>query len=122
MRGERELDAFGRARRDQHAIRRRGTPRAAKSAATASRAATNAGRGRVAVVPVAHRARDRLDEMRRREEPELVRIADVQIPHAPCRPPRPSCLGHDVADGVGEAVDALGGANAEAAVAARIYL
>ena len=61
------------------------TPRATKSAAAASRASSDARRRRVAVVPVAHRLDHRLDQMRRREEAELVRIADVQVADASCR-------------------------------------
>ena len=68
----------------------------------------NAGRRPVVVVAVAHRPLDRGDQVRRRLEAEGDRIADVEIPDA--RAGRLDLLRFrdDVADGVGEAVNASG--------------
>src|SRR5262245_39062685 len=60
---------------------------------------------------VAQGALDRLDEMRRRQEPELVWVADVQVAHPRACLLHLARLGDDVANGVGEAIDALGSAN-----------
>jgi hypothetical protein len=66
-------------------------------------------------VTVAHRALDGLDEMRRRVEPERHRVADVEVPDTDALRLDRSCLRHDLANGVGEAVhprgnrDRLGG-------------
>ena len=88
-----------------------GNPFVVYSAATASRAAGMPGRRPVVVVAVAHRALDRVDQVRRRLEPEGDRIADVEIAD-----PRAGGLDFlrfrdDVADGVGEAMNARRGGN-----------
>ena len=69
----------------------------------------DAGRRPVVVVAVAHRALDRGDEMRRRLEAEGDRIADVEVAHARAGGLDLLRFRDDVADGVGEAVDAGGG-------------
>src|SRR6185503_6492038 len=66
----------------------------------------DARRGRVSVMTVVHRARHGLHEMGRCHEAERNRIADVQVPHAPAASFDGFGFGNDVADGVGEAVDA----------------
>ena len=85
-----------------------GTPRAVKSSATASRAGHDARRRAVAVVAVAHRLLDGLDQVRRRLEAERDRVADVQVLHRLAGGLDFLRLGDDVADGVGEPVDAAG--------------
>ena len=83
-----------------------GMPRCAHSAATASRAGRDPDRRCIAVVPVTQRARHRFDHVRRRLEAERDRIADVQVADLLARRLDALGLGHDVADGVGEAADA----------------
>ena len=106
-----ELDAFGGAGGEEHAIgahgeaarRVLGRHRLARRRQTRRRA--------VAVVAVAHRAFDGLDEVERGVEAEGDGVADVQI--ADTLPGRldPLRLGNDVSDGVREAVDALSDRN-----------
>jgi hypothetical protein len=55
---------------------------------------------------LAHRPGDRLDQVRRRQEPELVGVADIQIPHTLAGRLDLLRLGHDVPNGIGEPVDA----------------
>ena len=105
-RAERELDAFGRAGREKRAIRRDGKParRVLRGDRFASR--RDARRRPVAVVAVVHRPLDGGDEVRRRLEAERHRVADVQVTHVPAAGFDPLRLDDDVANGVGEAVEA----------------
>ena len=107
-RGEGELDAFRGPRGDDHAIRveRHAAPRALGGDRFARR--RDADRRRVAVVPVADGAFDRLDEVRRGAEPEGDRVADVQVADLAAGRLDLPRLRDDVADGVDEAADAAG--------------
>ena len=110
-RRQRELDAFRRAGRDEHAIGvdRKAACRELRGDRFARR--REALRRPVAVVAVAQRALDGLDQMRRRLEIERDRVADVEVSHAHAGRFDPLRFGDDVADGVGETVDALGDRN-----------
>ena len=65
----------------------------------------DADRRRVAVVPVAHRPLDRLDQVRRRLEAEDDRVADIEIADVPAGGLNLSGLRHDIADRVDEATN-----------------
>ena len=91
-----------------------GTPRAREVRGHGFARFDDARRRRVAVVAVAHRALDGFDQMRRRDEAELVRDRRCSDSARACRSASTFLrLGDDVADGVGEAIDAAGGADAK---------
>ncbi len=108
---ERQLDALRRARGEQHAI---GIDREAARTEVVGDGLPRLGnprRRRVAVLAQTHGPADRVDEVRRRHEAGRDRIADVQVADGtPGRFDLPR-FGHDVADGVGEAVDPTGDRN-----------
>ena len=110
QRRQRELDAFGRAGRNDDAIGRH--RHAALVAFGGDRFARreDPDRRRIAVVPVPHRALDGLDHVRRRPEPEGDRIADIEVADFPAGGFDFPRLGDDVPDGVDEAADAAGDA------------
>ena len=106
---QRELDAFRRARGHEHTIRadRKSVRRVLRGHSLAR--GRNAGGRTVGVVALLQRAFDCRDQVRRRLEAEGDRVADIEIPH-----PRTGGLGalgfgNDVADGVGETVNAGSG-------------
>ena len=105
--GEGQFDAFGGARGDEHAVRVGWHAAAGEVVGDRLAGFQNAGGGRVSIVAVAHRLGHGFDEMRRRQEAELIGVADVQVADAGAGGFDLPGLGHDVADGVGEAVDAL---------------
>ena len=111
QRGERKVDRFRRAGGDEDAIAR--DRETARREFLGDRFARRGDprRGAVAVVPVAHRALDRGDEVRRRLEPEGDRVADIQVADPRSLRFDALGLGDDVADGVREAVDAVGDRN-----------
>src|SRR5690606_31022472 len=108
---EGELDAFGRARGDEHAIGRCRDPTPREIGGHRFASLGDARRRGVAVVPVAHGPGDGLNQVRRREETELVGIPDVEISDLPAALFYFSRLGDDIPDGVGEAVNTFGGTN-----------
>ena len=107
-RAQDELDAFGGAGREEHAVGR--DREAVRRVLGRDRFAAggDARRRAVAVVSVAQRPFDGGDEVRRRVETESDRIADVQIPHALAAGFDPLRLRDDIANGVGKAVNARG--------------
>ena len=80
-----------------------GIPRRSQSAATASRAAANADRGRIAILPASDRCFDGVDQVRRSLEAEDDGIADVEIPDLPSGCLNLLGLRHDIADCVDKA-------------------
>jgi hypothetical protein len=106
QRGQRQLDAFGRARGDQHAVGRDRHAAARQLAGHRFTGGVDADRGLVAVVAVAHRALDRLDHVRRRLEAEGDGVADIEVADLASRGFDLFRLDDDVPDGVAEAVDA----------------
>ena len=86
-----------------------GKPVRVYSAATASRAAGIPADGPYVLWPSRIARVDRLDQMRRRLEPEGDRIADIEIADARACRLNFLGLGDDIPNGVGEAVNARGG-------------
>ena len=109
--GERQLDAFGRARRDQHAVGRHRHASRREVGGRGLAGAGDAGRRGVAVVAVAHRPGHGLDQVRRGQEPEGVGVADVQVAHRPAGGLHLLRFGHHLPDGIGEAAHARGRAD-----------
>ena len=108
---EREVDALGSPGREHDALGRYLQPAGAELRGHRGARLADARGGSVAVVAVAHRALDRLDQVRGRLETEEHRVADVQVPYAAAaRLDRPR-LGDDIADGVVEAGVATGDGN-----------
>ena len=67
--------------------------------------------GSAGLVSPAHGAGNGFDQVRRRDEPELVRVPDVEVPHFLAALLNFSRFGDDIPDGVGKAVNPPGGAN-----------
>jgi hypothetical protein len=109
--GQRELDAFRGAGGDQHAIG--GGLDAAPGEVGGHRLASldDARRRGIAVVSIAHGPGHGFDQVRRRQETELIRVADVEVADLLPRRLHLPGLDDDVANGVGEAVDTLRGTN-----------
>ncbi len=105
-RRQRQLDAFRRARGDEHAVGRHGHAAAVQLARDGFARGQDPDRGRVAVVAVAHRTRDRFDHVRRRVEAEDDGVADVQVADGLAGRFDLARFRDDVADRVCEAADA----------------